>query len=1106
MNDRHSHLPVEVLERIDELCLAFEQAFQRNGTNPKIEDYLDRIESIYRSSLLVELIQIDIDYLNRQGVTPIAEGYIEQFPDEKRAINFAFPTTVVPGELTVPKQPELGDRYQIVELIGSGGMGQVYRALDNRLQREVAVKILKEGCADNQELQKRFEREMQSVAALSHPNIVALYDFLEYKNIQFAVMEFVKGETVRECISGGLDFQTTIRVAMKIASALSAAHASNIMHRDIKPENVMVTPERQVKVLDFGLARQEVFSTDQSLTATSLAPGTYPYMSPEQANGTKLTCATDVFSLGTVIFEMLTGSNPFRAKTTPQTLRKVSDANPPSLCEIVKNIPEELGMLVQTMLALDPRRRPIAEQVASVLNRLKTHDPTSIGGSTIALGENHTSNLFATSVPTNLSLRPAQLTGREQEVKDLSARLKDNALVTVLGTGGVGKTSVAVEVARQQLEHYPGGVWLCEFASVQKSVSLNEVLAGVLRKNAGSLTEWDEMIHRLEGSSTLIVLDNCEHVIDAAAELAEKLCQSLPELTILTTSRESLNVPGEFVCRLDGLPHEGPDSDAVALFVARATSVAGYEDEIYRRPLVEKIVTRLEGLPLAIELVASKLSVMSLEELFEALSDEMNTPGSQRRKHDRQRTVAKTVAWSYDLLNADEQKMLLDLSVFSASFTSDAAISVCGLPAHAKAILRRLVDQSVVIRKGTKGKSRYRLLEPVKQFCRSQNDAEPLAAARKRHAWFYADRAKLLGKGIYGFNETEAADALNAEWPDLREAVAWGREHRVIDVAVNPVVALGLTILMHLRTEAYRWIMEAENLFQKEMQEREDALWVIASGHWVMANYAQTTKYLDQSDRIKPTVYSCFIRGFMMFSQERFVEAVEVNEQAEKLGRQGKDELQFRWSSLAISAGARCLITPNDPRVDKTLAAGTELVSRLSWPTGKAWMALNHAHVASRRGDFSGAIKHRREAIELARSCGSQFIEVITRLTVSDASDPSVPPLARLSSATKDLRTLIDSDMVAHYPLGARFIVMALVACGEKYSAAQCSIIVDSLEGAGDTNVFTHEYPDVIGDLIKAIGENEFERIRQECDSLTALDLIGIAEEIQTKISDSRLN
>ena len=220
----------------------------------------------------------------------------------------------------------LSQRYKIISPIGAGGMGEVYRARDLRLERDVAVKVLPEQLAKDAHALARFEREAKALAALSHPNILSIYDFGEQDGVAFAVMELLTGETLRShLISAKLRWEETVMIGSSIAEGLSAAHSQGIIHRDLKPENIFRTSEGGVKILDFGLARREKsllpdevtsLPTESQLTQDGAVMGTIPYMSPEHVRGLPVDARSDLFSLGIVLYEMLTGKRPFSGNSS----------------------------------------------------------------------------------------------------------------------------------------------------------------------------------------------------------------------------------------------------------------------------------------------------------------------------------------------------------------------------------------------------------------------------------------------------------------------------------------------------------------------------------------------------------------------------------------------------------------------------------------------------------------------------------------------------------------------------------------------------------------------------------------------------------------------
>ncbi|MBW3563636.1 MAG: serine/threonine-protein kinase [Acidobacteria bacterium] len=266
---------------------------------------------------------------------------------------------------------ELGD-YEIIEQIGSGGMGQVYRAIDRKLNREVAIKIIHR---DDAQSVARFEQEARALAALSHPNVLQVHQFGIAGDTQYLVTELLEGKTLRACLSrGSLPWRRAIDIASRICDGLAAAHAKGIVHRDLKPDNIMITPDDQVKILDFGLVRSSEEFTESDPTRARTAPGavigTLLYMSPEQLRGETVDATTDLFSLGSIIHEMITGRPPFLRPSASETTSAILRDEPPAL----ERVPDSLQALVSECLARDRGRRLQSAHDLGLRLRRLTHE------------------------------------------------------------------------------------------------------------------------------------------------------------------------------------------------------------------------------------------------------------------------------------------------------------------------------------------------------------------------------------------------------------------------------------------------------------------------------------------------------------------------------------------------------------------------------------------------------------------------------------------------------------------------------------------------------------------------------------------------------------
>jgi eukaryotic-like serine/threonine-protein kinase len=250
----------------------------------------------------------------------------------------------------------LGERYRLIRRIASGGMGAVWEAEDTVLHRRVAVKLLSEALASEPRFAERFRREALAAARLSHPSIASVFDYGESGGLPFIVMELVHGETLADRLhrEGRLPQDEAVRISAAVASALQVAHDAGIVHRDVKPGNVMLTPSGDVRVLDFGIAA----ATGIPLTATGARMGTATYLSPEQARGEPPTAASDIYSFGVMLYEMLAGRPPFLAENPVAVAAMHIDQAPPDLAELAPDVDPHVAMTCRRALAKDPARRP----------------------------------------------------------------------------------------------------------------------------------------------------------------------------------------------------------------------------------------------------------------------------------------------------------------------------------------------------------------------------------------------------------------------------------------------------------------------------------------------------------------------------------------------------------------------------------------------------------------------------------------------------------------------------------------------------------------------------------------------------------------------------
>ena len=397
--------------------------------------------------------------------------------------------------------------------------------------------------------------------------------------------------------------------------------------------------------------------------------------------------------------------------------------------------------------------------------------------------------------PGNLPLQLTSFVGREQELRAIAKSFDTSRLVTVTGVGGVGKTRLAMQVAAEVLPRFPDGAWFCELAAASDEDAMTQVVASTLGVNprpgatlSGSITEF------LGSKRLLVVLDNCEHLLSAAARLTEAILRGCPGVCVLATSREGLGTEGErnWSLRSLALPESSDSSgaieasDAVRLFVERATDAhSDFTLDQSSVASVAEICRRLDGIPLAIELAAARTVAMSPREIAARLDERFRLlTGGRRTAVERHQTLRATVDWSYSMLHPREQTVFDRLGVFAGSFDAAAAEAIAAgdgvEPWDVLDALTDLVAKSIVVAERSPEGTRYQLLETMRAYARERLDtADDGDTWRRRHAEHYANFAKQAGPGMVSADEFVWRPRLRAELDNLRAAVTWSLDSSV---------------------------------------------------------------------------------------------------------------------------------------------------------------------------------------------------------------------------------------------------------------------------------------------------------------------------------------
>ena len=460
------------------------------------------------------------------------------------------------------------------------------------------------------------------------------------------------------------------------------------------------------------------------------------------------------------------------------------------------------------------------------------------------------------ATPNNLPQQLTSFVGRELEIEDAKALLDRTRLLTLIGIGGLGKTRLALQIAGSVLEHYCDGVWFVDLAPIRDGVLVTSEAAKVLGvRDEPGRTILQTLCTNLKTRKLLLILDNCEHLVQACADFANEILRATPDVQILATSRESLRVPGEQIYAVRPLPVPRPgqglkellQSTAVRLFVERVRhhrpSFAVDEREV---PAVAELIARLEGIPLALELAAARLRSLALGEINARLQDRYKLLiGGGRTMLPRQQTLRALVDWSYDLLSEREQILLQRLSSFAGGCDLQAAEVVCGTepltPEHIFDLLASLVEKSLVLPEEGGDGTRYRMLETIRDYARLKLiESGDLDDVSSRHCNYYFAMAKDGNKGMQGPEQAKWVARLEANHDNLRMAIAHSMGGQG-----DPVIAVKIEVALQGFREARGYASEGRNNLRALLAHPAIESYDLARGH---ALYVAAVLAYEQGD------------------------------------------------------------------------------------------------------------------------------------------------------------------------------------------------------------------------------------------------------------------
>jgi predicted ATPase/DNA-binding CsgD family transcriptional regulator len=647
--------------------------------------------------------------------------------------------------------------------------------------------------------------------------------------------------------------------------------------------------------------------------------------------------------------------------------------------------------------------------------------------------------------PHNLPSELSSFVGRGEELTEVKRLLENNRLLTLTGSGGCGKTRLASAAASEVVERFEDGVWMVELASLAESSLVPQAVAftlGVRERPGSSLTE--ALSAYLRTRKLLLLLDNCEHLIDACAELAGALLHSCPGLRVLATSREVLGITGEIAWPVPSLSlpdlrrlpeiESLPRYESARLFVERTAAVKpNFKLTEQNAPAVAQVCYRLDGIPLAIELAAARTKVLSMEEISARLGDSFRLlAAGSRTAMPRQRTLHATMDWSHELLSQKERVLFRRLSVFAGGFTLEAAESICAGEELQRdevlELLSQLVDKSLVVAQERDGAARYRLLETIRQYGRERlEEAGEAAHVREQHAGYYLAVAEEAEPELKGEQQVAWLERLEREHDNLRMAMAWllGRGESEEAARLGWSLWLFWGIRTHLAEgrQSMEQALSVRSSVAMSASARAKALFVAGMMSNYQGDHLSAEPLVQESLRLFKELgdkvgkaYALSNAGYVALGRERYQQAITVIEEAADLFLEEGE----KWGA-AIELGFLAVAWRNqgDHERAKRLAERGLAISREIGERQATTSALyTLAILAKTEGEDERARNLLEEGLKLSAELGNEadVAHCLEGLASIVAAEGSIVRAARLWGAEETLLEKLEDAVYTYVP------------------------------------------------------------------------------------------